>query len=283
MRRSENTRPLRIVHLSDTHLFGDPAALHYNRVDTREALSRTLGAADSMTDLDLVVASGDLSDDGTVEIYHEVARQIGGFVTAHGATAVYAMGNHDVRAGFESVLGIRETILMRRGFRVITLDSTVPESGYGRLTNEQLNWLESELALPAPNGTILVLHHPPIPASSTLLQALELHDPSRLLEICSTSDVRVILAGHYHHALVSAGRGVPVVVSPGVANHSDPLAAVGTERAVIGSGFGVVEVGVDGEVRTLFVEVPHPSDGEEIFSLTPDEVARIAATAGSPS
>lgn len=282
MRRSENTRPLRIVHLSDTHLFGD-ATLHYNRVDTRAALERTLAAADRITDLDLVVASGDLSDDGSIESYREVAQQIGSFAAAHGAAAVYAMGNHDVRAGFESILGVRETTLMRRGYRVITLDSTVPGAGYGQLSSEQLSDLQRELSTPAPQGTIVVLHHPPIPASSTLLQSLELHDPSRLLDVCAETDVRVILAGHYHHALVSIGDHTPVVVAPGIANHSDPWAVLGTERAVIGSGFGVIDVDPEGNLRTTFTEVPGPDDGAELFSLASDEVAHIAATAGSPS
>lgn len=283
MRRSKNPQPLRIVHLSDTHLFGDATTLHCNRVNTREALARTLTAADSITDLDLVVASGDLSDDGSVESYQELSRQIGTFAASHGAAIVYAMGNHDLKAGFESVLGVREKTLMCRGYRIITLDSTVPGAGYGRLSNEQLNWLESELAAPAPHGTIVVLHHPPAAASSSLLQALELRDPDRLLDICTDTDVRVILSGHYHHAVLSTSMGIPVVVSPGVANHSDPLAAPGTERAVMGSGFGIVEVSADGDIRTSFIEVSGPFDGEELFNLTPEEVSHIAATAGPPS
>jgi len=131
---------------------------------------------------------------------------------------------------------------------------------------------------------VVVMHHPPVPARSALLAALELQDPGPLLEACEASGVvSVVLAGHYHHALATTAGRVPVVVAPGVANSSDPLAPCGHERAEVGSGFAVVDVDGDGAATAVFVPVPHASDaadGTELFDLAPDEVERIAALAG---
>src|SRR5699024_8970658 len=34
--------PMRILHLTDTHLYGDPSARHYDRIDTTAALAGVL-------------------------------------------------------------------------------------------------------------------------------------------------------------------------------------------------------------------------------------------------
>lgn len=271
---------LRILHLSDTHLFSDESR-HYGTVDTLAALERTLVRAGALDALDVVVASGDLSDDGGERSYRRLASRLVPFASERGAEVVYVMGNHDLRAGFEAVLGARETVSIRRGFRIVTLDTSVPEAGYGTLETAQLEWLARILESPAPNGTVIALHHPPVPAETALLAALELTNPDALLEVCAASDVRLILCGHYHHALATRAHGIPIVVAPGVANTSDPVAPAGTERAVVGSGFAVIDLPVEGEPRAVFLTVPSPDDGTEVFHLDAAEVARIAAASGS--
>ncbi|MFF1876996.1 metallophosphoesterase [Leifsonia sp. NPDC058230] len=272
-------RGLRILHLSDTHLFGD-GTLHYGMVDTLAALDRVLTRANELEHVDAVVASGDLSDDGSAESYRLLASRIGPWADEHGAAVVYAMGNHDLRDGFERVLGAREVVTEVNGFRIVAIDSSVPGAGYGNIDAGQLDVLHDILAEPAVHGTVVVVHHPPVPASSALLAALELQNPGDLLDVCASGDVRLVLAGHYHHALVAETAGIPVVVAPGVANTSDAIAAAGTERATVGSGFAVVDLPVQGDPRVVFIAAPGPEDGTEIFDLDAAEVERIAAAAG---
>jgi hypothetical protein len=181
------------------------------------------------------------------------------------------------------VLGARVGVVDIRGFRVIRLDTSVPGYGSGRLDETELAWLREQLADPAPHGTIVVVHHAPTSASSALLAALELRDPGALLEVCAAGDVRLILGGHYHHAHLVIERGIPVAIAPGVANHSDPLAPAGRERALVGSGFSVVELPEDGAPRITAMAVAGPDDGRELFDLGPDEVARIARAAAEPA
>jgi 3',5'-cyclic-AMP phosphodiesterase len=270
---------LRILHLSDSHLFGDDS-LQYDQVDTLAALERVLERAGTLDRTDAVVLSGDLSNDGSAQSYRRLRRLVEPWAAAHGSAVVYAMGNHDLPAGFEEVLGDREGVTTLRGFRIVLVDSSVPGAGFGELRPAQLDWLREVLQIPAPNGTVLVLHHPPVPAATALLAALELRNPEQLLEVCRGTDVRLILCGHYHHPMAAEFGGIPVVVAPGIANTSDALAPAGTERATVGSGFAVVELPVSGAARTIFVSVPGPNDGAEIFNLTPDEVQRIAREAG---
>ncbi|MDQ2846591.1 MAG: metallophosphoesterase [Actinomycetota bacterium] len=281
---------LTILHLSDTHLFGADASgatrLHYGVVDTTAALRRVLDSAAGISSLDLVIASGDLSDDGSQHSYRTLAELLGPWAAERGATVVYTMGNHDLRDGFEAVLGAREQVSTVRGFRIVTLDTSVPGAGYGELDDSQLDRLQEELATPAEHGTVLVLHHPPVPAITALLTALELQRPQALQAICAAGDVRVVLCGHYHHAMATAFDGVAVLVAPAVANCTDIRPVAGHETARAGSGFALIEVPAEvpaGGIRFLPVNVPSADDGAVVSDLTPDQVAQIALAAGPPT
>lgn len=275
------TDTLRILHLSDTHLYGD-GRLHYGVVDTLAALDRVLARAASLTEVDVVIASGDLSDDGTADSYRLLKGTLEPWAAERGAAIVYAMGNHDLREGFEEVLGARETVTMIRGFRIVTVDTSVPRAGYGRVSGEQLDRLREVLATPSENGSVVVLHHPPVPPTTLLFEPLRLVDPDALLEVCASGDVRVILAGHFHHGLVTeAGdAGIPVVVAPGVANTTDVLWPSPHERAVRGAGFAWVQLPSDAPGRVHFVTAPAPDDGATVYDLDEDAVRRIAEDAG---
>src|SRR5690606_15133449 len=94
---------LRILHLSDTHFSGD-GGRHYGVVDTVEHLRRALGHVGHLL-FDLVVVSGDVSEDGTEESYRSVKEHLTPWAQARGARVVFAMGNHDRRDAFRAVLG----------------------------------------------------------------------------------------------------------------------------------------------------------------------------------
>lgn len=303
---------LRILHLSDTHLMGSET-LHSGAVDTVAAYTFILEAFENAGPLDLVVVSGDASDDGSPASYGILRSLTGDFAARHGAVAIYAMGNHDERAGFREVLGNGhpgEVAASPSGFagmdapvvgfsevagyRILTLDSSVPGRTHGFLDAAQLDWLRLVLAKDSPHGTVLVIHHPPVPPLTALHQGIELINAPALAQALEGSDVLAILSGHYHHHLMdmfNTGSGViPVVVTAGVVNTNDVLAPPGHERALAGSGGTLLtltsvpatEHSTGG--RTLLRTVPiHRTlppviTPAVVFDLDPDAVAGISAT-----
>ncbi|ABS01562.1 metallophosphoesterase family protein [Kineococcus radiotolerans] len=271
----------RVLQLSDTHLMA-AGALHNGLVDTTAALVHALEALRDVGPLDAVVVSGDVSDDGTVASYEAARDLVGGFAAERGAVAVFAMGNHDVAGPFEQVLGPTRSVHDVAGVRIVVLDSSVPGRGYGELPAEQLSWAREVLADPAPRGSVVVVHHSPLPAPTVLHEGLRLQRPAELLDALAGTDVRAVLSGHYHHPFAATlPSGLAAFVAPAVANRCDVLVAPGRERILRGSGALLVDLDERG-VRATVLTVPVPGDGEELFVLDEETVTRILAQAGVP-
>ncbi|GAA2894048.1 hypothetical protein Acy02nite_55590 [Actinoplanes cyaneus] len=76
---------MRILHLSDTHLTRDAGPNHYG-VDPAASLRLMLRDCGELRELDAVVVTGDVADDGTSEAYAQAWQLIGGFARAVWAT-----------------------------------------------------------------------------------------------------------------------------------------------------------------------------------------------------
>lgn len=283
MKASHQARAdLRLLHISDTHLYGD-RTLHHGVVDTTDALERVLAKASEIPGIDAVVLSGDLSEDGTEAAYRKLHDLVEPWAAERGAQTVYAMGNHDHPDAFTAVLGPRRRVHTLGRHRIVTLDSSVPGAAYGSLDAEQLAWLSDVLAQPVDLGTVVVVHHPPTGAVTPLLRLLELDDPHALLGVLDGSDARLVLSGHYHHPLVTLERGIPIVVAPGVTNTSDVTAPEGLERATVGAGFALVDLAASGAPRVSIVSAPGPRDGELVFELDAEGIRQVAESFGAPA
>lgn len=287
---------MRILHLSDTHLYADPDARHYDRIDTAAALRGVIERLAGLSDIDLVVHSGDASEDFSAGSYRRLHELLDPLARSLGAPLAVAMGNHDDPAAYAEVAGPGDhqppyqdrVVTTADGARAVVLDSSVPGAGYGHLDTPQLAWLREILAEPAPRGTVLVLHHPPMRAATPLLCALDLDGLEELAAALSDSDVRVILSGHYHHAMSGQLAGIPVHVAPGITNVMDPLAAGGHERALALSGASIVEIDEQDPTavpRVITSVWPNagaaPEDvGAPVYDYGPDDVQAIIRAAG---
>lgn len=220
-----------IVHLSDTHFLGGQRPL-YGAVDTDGTVHRALEQLQrSGLRPDAFVLTGDIADRGEPDAYRRVRDLVEATAESLGSAVIWVMGNHDERAAFRTELlreegstGPVDAVFDIRGLRVIALDTSVPGYHHGEVTDEQLAWLAGVLADPAPHGTLLALHHPPVPTESPLMSILELREQSRLAEVVAGSDIRAILGGHMHSATTGTFAGIPVSVAAATCYTIDPSA-----------------------------------------------------------
>lgn len=208
-----------LVHLSDTHFVSE--GLLYGDVDAEARLADVFAAIHaSGLRPEAFLFTGDLADKGEPEAYRKLRTAAESAAAMVQARLIWVVGNHDNRRHIRSLLLDEEADdapLDRRydlgGLRVLVLDSSVPGFHHGEVSEEQLRWLAAELQSPAPDGTLLVLHHPPIPSVQDLAAVTELRNQSGLARVVEGSDVVGILAGHLHFSVSSIFASVPVSVA----------------------------------------------------------------------
>ncbi|WP_457112547.1 metallophosphoesterase [Marmoricola sp. URHA0025 HA25] len=209
-----------VAHLSDPHLLAG-GALQYGHVDTEAHLAAALARLARLDPVpQALVFTGDLADKAEPKAYLRLRELVEGAAESIGAQVVWVMGNHDDRAAYSRHLFDAESdepqdrVHDVSGLRIVSLDTTVPGWHHGELRESQLAWLAEVLATPAPHGTLLALHHPPIPVPMMrIAEIIELRDQQPLAELVAGSDVRAVLGGHFHFTSYSTFAGVPVSVA----------------------------------------------------------------------
>jgi 3',5'-cyclic AMP phosphodiesterase CpdA len=211
---------------------------------------------------DVVLFTGDLADAGEAECYEDLAAIVESAPALEGATVIYLPGNHDARAPFRRhLLDLAPTsepidaVYRHGGLRIVALDSTVPGEAHGELGEATLELLRHELEQDAPDGTIVALHHPPIPSPIAPMSALRLCDPGKLEDAIRGTDVRLVVCGHNHHAAAGSLGDAPVWVSPASAYLAD-VTSRETFRSLPAAAFSMIDIDKTTTVTTV---VPIPA------------------------
>ncbi|HEY0951353.1 metallophosphoesterase [Nocardioides sp.] len=292
-----------VAHLSDPHLLAG-GTRQYGVIDTEAGLRLALAR---LTRLELppqaLVFTGDLADKAEPDAYRCLREIVEPAAAALGAEVVWVMGNHDERTAYaRELFGIdhadeviggapQDRVHDVAGLRIVSLDTSVPGYHHGELADDQLEWLADVLATPAPHGTLLALHHPPIPVPlMPAAEVIELLDQHRLAEVLTGTDVRCILGGHFHYSTYSTFAGIPVSVASATCYTSDPAPL---ERFVSGvdghQAITMMHLYDDRVVHTIVPvdEAPEvsgfPADVRaQIESLTPEQRHDLLARKDSP-
>ncbi len=279
MRTAEYPAPERILlHLSDTHLRARGSRI-WDVVSGADNLQRALtGIERSGVHPDAIVFTGDLVDLGEREAYAQLRAMVDPFVDRLGAPVVWVMGNHDARGAFRAELwdespdDLRPVDRLQEfdGLRIVTLDTSVPGHHHGELSDDQLAWLADVLAAPAPLGTVLAMHHPPVPSVLALAASVELRDQRRLATVLRGTDVRAIIAGHLHYSTFATFAGIPVSVASSTCYAQDLTVPVGGTRPQDGAqSYNLIHVFDDTVVHSVV-----PIDAPRVMEYTDAATAR---------
>lgn len=275
-----------IVHVSDPHFLAEGRRLG-GRFDVQASFARTLDAIRAVhSNPDAIVITGDLADLGEPDAYRRLRAAIEPVAAELGTPVIWVAGNHDERPALraelldlaptqEPVTGVWDL----NGLRLVALDTSVPGWHHGDLDPGQLSWLAEILHEPAPHGTLLAMHHPPLPSHVALFDILELRHQDELASIIRGSDVRGILAGHLHYSSHGTFAGVPVSVASATCytmNVARPAPEVNAMDAA--QAFQLVHVRPETITHTV-IPVTSAETGDhfsaewlaEMARLTPDE------------
>lgn len=256
-----------VVHVSDPHFLAGGARLG-GRYDVESTFARTLDAIRAVHPSPAaIVVTGDLADLGEPDAYRRLRDAVEPVAEELGTVVVWVAGNHDERPALrEGLLDLAPTqepvtgVWDLDGLRLIALDSSVPGWHHGDLDEAQLTWLAEILREPAPHGTLLALHHPPLPSHLPLFDILELRHQDELADVIRGTDVRGILAGHLHYSSHGTFAGIPVSVSSATCytmNVARPAAEVNGMDAA--QAFQLVHVHPDTITHTVVPVVDAPT------------------------
>jgi 3',5'-cyclic AMP phosphodiesterase CpdA len=179
-----------------------------------EVMNRAVIADLLALDPDVVVAKGDLTTHGVREEYEAFLAHYG---TAFGDRLLHVRGNHDGYAGetFAAEPTVARTL---PGVILAVLDTVIPTHTPGRVTDEQLAWLD-DLAATADRPVLVFGHHHVWSPDSNHRPdgyfGINPDDSERLVELVARRpSIRGYFAGHTHRNRVrhiSATGGVPWV------------------------------------------------------------------------
>lgn len=186
---------------------------------------------------DRVLMPGDMLRDGeptNLDVLREMLEEL-----AHPYRVIF--GNHDYAPPGKP--GISKAAFARafagRGFsseeyysaesvgpmRIIYLDSTRIGRVNGHIDRRQLNWLRSQLEAHPDAPTIVMLHHPLIPAhpddaAKPWSRVFMVQEPKETLELLESSpQVKMVIHGHHHMSAVNTQKGIHHISVPSVMSY----------------------------------------------------------------
>ncbi|MBF2076791.1 MAG: 3',5'-cyclic-AMP phosphodiesterase [Synechococcales cyanobacterium C42_A2020_086] len=201
---------LQVVQLTDTHLFADLEQTMLG-LPTAASLQAVVAAVASCTPKpDLLLLTGDLSQDETVASYQHL-RSI---VETLELPTYWLPGNHDqdqeaMAQVLASALISPQKSFQQGGWNFILLDSTLAGEVAGELSAAALTELEHQLQA-APNlPTLVALHHPPTLIHSQWMDDIGLRNPDAFYAVLDRyPQVKIVLFGHIHQEFSSERQGV---------------------------------------------------------------------------
>ena len=206
---------MRVLHLTDPHLFADRNGSLRGAV-TYDTLQSVLAHyRDSRFEADFVALTGDIVQDDSAEAYAH-CRDL---VSALGLPVFCVPGNHDVPQLMRDALPDPPfsccSSLETGNWLVVGIDSCVEGRAGGRIAESELRRMEETIASSQAEHVMICLHHPPVPMGSKWLDSVGLDNGEEFLaRAAALHRVRLAICGHVHQEYDAVHDGIRVITTP---------------------------------------------------------------------
>lgn len=210
-----------IAQISDLHV-QSAGTLAYGVVDTNSLVQVAIAHLNRLSPQPhLVVATGDLVQQGTLADYHQLREMLSNL-----RAPVYLMpGNHDHGANLRQVFADHHYLSSSMDhlsyvvdgypIRMIMLDNTLSGKKSGGVDNQRLAWLESQLVRAPKTPTLIFMHHPPFMTSIPWMDRRRLDGSDALAAlIAQHGQVERISCGHLHRVMYLRWAGTIASTQP---------------------------------------------------------------------
>lgn len=205
-----------MVQVSDCHLFASTEGKLLG-LNTQFSLDRVLELVRAeQPRMDLILATGDLSQDASLEAYTRLDNALNEF----GVPTYWIEGNHDKPApmlealrGHKAEMG--PCVIERGAWTIVMLDSTIPGEVPGELYDDDIEFLDRALKNAAGAHIMVCLHHHPVPMGCKWLDTQVVASADRFFDVIDRHDrVRAVVWGHVHQEFNGERNGVKLYAVP---------------------------------------------------------------------
>ncbi len=243
------TDPVHLIQITDPHLGAEVGSTLLG-LDTDHSLNHVIALIkEERGQPDLLLATGDLSNDGSVASYrrfHQLTRSIA-------PRALWLPGNHDDYAPMgEAIAGGPELsrTLVLGNWQVVMLNSAIPGKVGGGFSDQELGFLQHTLAEKSTEHTLVCLHHQPVDIGCDWLDQQRVANASAFFSILDRFDhVRGLLWGHIHQQVDRQRNGVQLMASPSSCIQFAPNSP-GFKLDRAKPGYRWLELYADGRIET---------------------------------
>ena len=203
-----------LVQLSDSHLFAEADGKLLG-MDTRHSLEKVIERVQQeQPQIDLMLATGDLSQDGTQASY----QRFRDMTSVLPGLARWFPGNHDELGPMQAACvgtDLLEPVLDLGNWRITVLDSSIPGAVPGYLEESQLELLVRALSEAPERHHLVCFHHHPVSIGCRWMEPIGLRNPDELFAVLDRfPQVRAVLWGHIHQEFDQVRNGVRLLASP---------------------------------------------------------------------
>ena len=250
-----STDPLRVLHLTDPHLFADRNGQLRGTV-TYDSLQRVIAHyRDGGWKADVVALTGDVVQDDSREAY----RNCRDLLAPLGLPVHCVPGNHDVRPLMRDELGSSPFAYCQSehfgNWLMINLDSCIDGDAGGSVSEQEMQRMDSTIGASTATHVIVCLHHPPVAMGSAWLDSVGLVNGEEFLDRMQVSGrIRAALLGHVHQEYDADFGGVRIITTPSTCNQFKPRS---TDFAVDDRppAYRTIDLYADGQITTRLVWV----------------------------
>lgn len=254
---TEPGRALQIIQITDMHL-GRKGESSLLGMDTRESLDAVLALIRRNHPApDLVLVTGDIAQDGSVEAYRYLKQALAVFR----CPVFWFAGNHDDWPAILEVLGGGAPELAKtfssEHWQLVFLDSAVPGKVHGFLATKELDLLEQTLSAAPEKYALVCFHHHPLDTACRWLNPIGLHNRDALFAILDRHpQARGVLWGHVHQEMDQQRGHLRLMATPSTCVQFQP----GSDEFSVGPespGYRWLELQPDGRIDTGVVRADH--------------------------
>jgi len=209
-----SAQPVLLVQLTDPHLFAEEDGRLLGLV-TADSLQQVVELVrKEQPKIDLLLATGDLAQDGSLAAYQRFAQ-----ITAPlCVNARWTAGNHDCLQTLQQACAGTdrlEAVTDIGNWRIILLNSSVPNESYGWLSDETLKQLEYALSEAPTQHCLMALHHHPVDVGCAWLASIGLRNADTLFALINRfPQACVLLWGHVHQPFAQKRDRLHLLGSP---------------------------------------------------------------------